>query len=58
MSNQDHCARVDDFTFTIEVAGVVTNVLGSGLAGLRLADSVAGRMPISQDSDVKGKGGG
>lgn len=46
LGNQDHCARVDDFTFTIEAAGVSTNVLGSGLAGLHLADSVAGRMPI------------
>ena len=46
LGNQDHCARVDDFTFTVEMAGVVTNVLGSGLAGLCLADSVAGRMPI------------
>ena len=46
LGNQDHCARVDDFTFTVEMAGVVTNVLGSGLAGLRLADTVAGRMPI------------
>ena len=48
LGNQDHCARVDEFTFTVEVAGAVTNVLGSGLADLRLADSVAGRMPISE----------
>ena len=48
LGNQDHCARVDDFTFTIESAGVVTNVLGSGLTGLHLVDSVAGRMPIRE----------
>jgi hypothetical protein len=44
--SQDHCARVDDFTFTIESEGTTKNVLGSGLAGMRLADSVEGRLVI------------
>lgn len=44
--SQDHCARVDDFTFTIESEGVTKNVLGSGLQGLRIADSVEGRLVI------------
>lgn len=48
LGNQDHCASVDDFTFTIEKAGVVTNILGSGLVGLHLVDSVSGRMPIRE----------
>jgi hypothetical protein len=42
----DHCARVDDFTFAVEVAGVVRNVPGSGLALLRLPDSATGREAI------------
>ena len=46
LGNQDHCARVDDFTFTVETRGVAKNVLGSGLAALRLADSVDGRQSI------------
>lgn len=30
MGNQDHCARADGFTFTLESLGVSKNVLGSG----------------------------
>lgn len=44
--SQDHCARVDDFTFTVELSGTTKNVLGSGLTALRLTDSVQGRLSI------------
>lgn len=46
LGNQDHCARVDDLTFTVETGGAIRNVLGSGLAALRLTDSVEGRQSI------------
>jgi uncharacterized cupin superfamily protein len=44
--NQNHCARKDDFTFVVEVRGSTQNVLGSGLAALRLGDSVDGRLGV------------
>jgi hypothetical protein len=46
LGNQDHCARVDDFTFAVETLGATRNVLGSGLAALRLTDSVEGRQSL------------
>ena len=46
--NQDHCARVDDFTFTVESTGRSQNVPGSGLAALRLVDSPEGRLAIAE----------
>ncbi len=42
----DHCARVNDFTFAVERPGGVRNVLGSGLAALKLVDSVMARLVI------------
>ena len=30
LGNQDHCARVDDLTFTVETGGAIWNVVGSG----------------------------
>lgn len=42
----DHCARMDDFTFTVKTTEGVKNVLASGLAALRLEDSVQGRLAI------------
>lgn len=44
--NVDHCARVDDFMFTVDLVGIVKNVPGSGLASLKLEDSTSGRRPI------------
>jgi hypothetical protein len=44
--NQNHCARKDDFTFVVEVRGSTQNVMGSGLAALRLEDSVDGRLGV------------
>jgi hypothetical protein len=44
--SQDHCARVDDFTFVIENSGATRNLLGSGLAALRLVDLAEGRQSI------------
>jgi hypothetical protein len=48
LGNPDHCARVDDFTFTIVSKGKIQNVLGSGLVGLNLTDSVEGRLSIAE----------
>ena len=48
LGNQDHCARVDDFTFTIESSETTRNIPGSGLVALRLADSVEGRQSITE----------
>jgi hypothetical protein len=42
----NHCVRVDDATFAIDVKGTITNVRGSGLAALKLEDSVEGRRSI------------
>lgn len=44
----DHCARVDDFTFTVRTAGGSgsQNVPGTNLATLKLKDSVTGRASI------------
>jgi hypothetical protein len=39
----NHCVRVDDVTFTVETKGAISNVPGSGLAALKLRDSVEGR---------------
>jgi hypothetical protein len=44
--SQDHCTRVDDFTFVIETSGATRNLLGSGLAALRLVDLAEGRRSI------------
>jgi hypothetical protein len=44
--SQDHCARVDDFTFVVDTSGATKNLLGSGLAALRLVDSTEGRQSI------------
>lgn len=44
--NVDHCARVDDFTFTVEVLGVAKNIPGSELVLLKLEDSVSDRRSI------------
>jgi hypothetical protein len=46
LGNQDHFARVDKFTSAIERLGSTMNVLGTGLAALRLVDSVEGRRSI------------
>ena len=46
LGNQDHCARVDDFTFAVESPGSARSVLGSGLPALKLTDSVEGRKSI------------
>jgi hypothetical protein len=46
LGNQDHCARVDDFTFTSETPGSTKNVPGSGLVALQLVDSNEGRQSI------------
>ena len=48
LGSQDHCARVDDFTFTVEFSETTENVPGSGLAALGLADSVEGRLSITE----------
>jgi hypothetical protein len=42
----DHCARVDDFTFAVESKGIISNVPGSGLAMLKLEDTIEGRRSI------------
>jgi hypothetical protein len=42
----NHCVRVDDVTFAVEVKGAICNVPGSGLAALKLADSAQGRSSI------------
>jgi hypothetical protein len=42
----NHCARVDDFTFTVENKRAISNVPGSGLAMLKLEDSIEGRRSI------------
>jgi hypothetical protein len=42
----NHCVRVDDVTFAVEVKGALVNVPGSGLAGLKLEDSPEGRSSI------------
>ena len=42
----DHCERVDDFTFAVELIGRVEDVQGSGLARLRLEDSSVARLVI------------
>jgi hypothetical protein len=46
IGNQDHCARVDDFTFTIEARGATRNILGSGLSALNLVEPVEGRRSV------------
>lgn len=48
LGSQDHCARVNDLTFTVEVAGVTEYIAGSGLVELQLADSFDGRMSITE----------
>jgi hypothetical protein len=40
LGNQDHRALVDNFALAIEKLGSTMNVFGSGLAALRLVDSV------------------
>jgi hypothetical protein len=42
----DHCARVDDFTFAVEIKGATSNVPGSGLAMLKSEDTTEGRRSI------------
>jgi hypothetical protein len=42
----NHCVRVDDVTFAVEVKGTINNIPGSGLADLKLVDSVEGRLAI------------
>jgi hypothetical protein len=42
----NHCVRVDDATFAVEIKGTITNIPGSGLAALKLEDSVEGRRSI------------
>ena len=42
----DHCARVDDFTFTVGTAGASRQVPGSELGHLKFEDSVSGRRSI------------
>ena len=42
----DHCARVDDFTFTVEIAGASRQVPGSELGLLKFEDSVSGRRSV------------
>lgn len=42
----DHCARMDDFTFTVRSDEGDKNVLASGLAALKLEDSVPGRSGV------------
>jgi hypothetical protein len=37
------CVRVDGATFAVEIKGTITNIPGSGLAALKLEDSVEGR---------------
>jgi hypothetical protein len=44
--NQNHCARKDDFTFVVEILGEAKNVLASGMAALKLEDSVDGRLCV------------
>lgn len=44
--NTDHCARVNDFTFTVESEGSTKNIPGSELVLLNLTDSVSGRRPV------------
>ena len=39
LGNQDHCARVDDLTFSVEVAGVTEYITGSGLVEIQFVDS-------------------
>jgi hypothetical protein len=48
LGNQDHCARVDDFTFAVESLGATKSVLGSGLPALKLTDTVEGRQSITE----------
>jgi hypothetical protein len=42
----NHCVRVDVVTFTVETKGAISDVPGSGLAALKLGDSVEGRRSI------------
>jgi hypothetical protein len=42
----DHCARVDDFTFTVKTAEGNRNVRASDLVALKLEDSAQGRLVI------------
>jgi hypothetical protein len=42
----NHCVRVDDATFAVEIKGTITNIPGSELAALKLEDSVEGRRSI------------
>jgi hypothetical protein len=44
--NQDHFARVNNFTFSVKIRGVMRSVFGSDLADLLLEDSVEGRLAI------------
>jgi hypothetical protein len=43
---QDYCVRVDNFTFVVDTSGATKNLLGSGLAALRLVDSTKGRQSV------------
>jgi hypothetical protein len=42
----NHCVRVDDATFAVEIKGTITNIPGSGLAALKLEYSIEGRRSI------------
>jgi hypothetical protein len=42
----NHCVRVDDATFAVEIKGTITNIPGSGLTALKLKDSIEGRRSI------------
>jgi hypothetical protein len=46
--SQDHSARVDDFTYVVETSGAARNLLGSGLAVMRLMDSAESRRSIME----------
>ena len=48
LGGQDHCARVDDLTFSVEVAGITEYITGSGLAEMRLGDSFEGRRHVTE----------
>jgi hypothetical protein len=48
LGNHDHCARVDDLTFSVEVAGVTEYITGSGLVEMQLADSFDGQRSVTE----------
>ena len=44
----DHCVRVDDLTFTVEIDGEIETIVGSRLGSLNLVETAKGLKRISE----------